>query len=38
MIDDEDLSECSRCEAMVGTETLVRRLNWSICENCWDEV
>ena len=36
--DDEDLSECTRCETMVPTETLFGLLDWRICEICWDDL
>jgi hypothetical protein len=36
--DENDVSECTRCSAMVGTETLVRRADGAICENCWDDL
>jgi hypothetical protein len=35
---DEDLSECTRCETMVESETLHRLLDWSLCEICVDDV
>ncbi len=37
-IDEDDLSECTRCESMVGSETLVYLGDWAICENCWDDM
>ena len=36
--DDDDLSKCTRCESMVGTETLVHLADWSVCEDCWDDI
>lgn len=36
--EDEDLSECTRCESMVDTETLVRLADWSVCEECLDDI
>ena len=36
--EEEDLSKCTRCEEMVGTETLVRLLDWSVCEICWGDL
>jgi hypothetical protein len=34
----KDLSECTRCEAMVDAETLVRLADWSVCEICLDDI
>ena len=36
--EEDDLSKCTRCEEMVGTETLVRLLDWSVCETCWGDI
>ncbi len=36
--DEDDMSKCTRCEDIVGTETLVRLVDWSVCENCWDDL
>ena len=38
MEDDEDLAKCTRCESMVGSETLIRLADWSVCEDCWDDI
>lgn len=36
---DEDLSECTRCERMVYKETIIQlAVEWSLCEDCWDEI
>jgi formylmethanofuran dehydrogenase subunit E len=36
--EEDDLSQCTRCEEMVGTETLVHLLDWSVCEICWGDL
>ena len=36
--DEDDLSECTRCEEMVGTETLVKLGPDGFCEICWDDM
>jgi formylmethanofuran dehydrogenase subunit E len=36
--DEEELSQCTRCEDMVVTETLVRLADWSVCEICWGDI
>jgi len=36
--DEDDLSRCTRCETMVGSETLIRLADWSVCEICWDDL
>ena len=36
--DDEDLSQSTRCETMVESETLHRLLDWSVCEICLDDI
>lgn len=36
--DEDDVSECTRCGSIVGTETLVRLADWSVCEICWDDL
>ena len=33
-----ELKECSRCESMVGWETLMTLGDMSICEICWDDL
>lgn len=38
MQEDDDLSQCTRCENMVGTETLIGMADWRICEDCWDDL
>ncbi len=38
MEDDEELSECTRCESRVSAETLVRLADWSVCEICWGDI
>jgi len=34
----DDLSQCTRCEDMVGTETLVKLGPDGFCEICWDDM
>jgi hypothetical protein len=36
--DDEDLSECTRCEGVFDSETLHRMLDWNLCEVCVDDI
>jgi hypothetical protein len=36
--DEVEMSECTRCEDIVDAETLVRLADWSVCENCWDDL
>lgn len=36
--DEEDLSQCTRCEGMFESETLRRLLDWSVCEECVDDI
>jgi hypothetical protein len=38
MEDDDDLSQCTRCEMMVSTETLFGHADWWVCEICWDDL
>ena len=35
---EEDLVSCSRCESMVGEETLISLGPDKICEDCWDDL
>jgi hypothetical protein len=35
---EEDLSQCTRCESMVGSETLISLGDGRICEICWDDL
>jgi hypothetical protein len=36
--DDEDLSQCTRCEEMVDSDSLSRMLDWNLCEICVDDI
>lgn len=38
MDEEEDLSQCTRCDTMVDSETLHRLLDWSVCEICLDDI
>ena len=36
--DEDDMSECTRCESKVGAETLMHLAGARICEICWDDL
>jgi hypothetical protein len=36
---DCNLESCTRCESMVGSETLIKlHDDFNLCENCWDDL
>lgn len=36
--EDVELSECSRCETRVPTDTLQYLFSWKVCEICMDDI
>ena len=38
MSEEEDLAACTRCEEKVEESTLVRLLDWKLCEICVDDI